>query len=64
MIVTMCDKCKKPYKKPFPGQQYVLPKYQIYLSMYPDPIEIDLCLDCQEEFEKRFENWLNDSEED
>lgn len=60
MNVILCDRCKKLYNKPNPGEQCILPSYEVFTCRWH---RVDLCQHCQEEFDKRFENWLNDSEE-
>ena len=60
MNVTVCDRCKKPYRESYSWEQCVLPTYQVFTRGWD---KIDLCPHCQEEFDKRFEKWLNDSDE-
>lgn len=60
MIVRLCDRCKVVYDDPSSWRQTITPAYKVY-----DTVNhiVELCPSCQREFEKRFENWLNKSEE-
>ena len=59
MIIKVCDRCKKQYNPPLPFMQAILPSYKIIkFEGFPCNREIDLCNECQNDFEK----WMHKTE--
>ena len=63
MIVKVCDRCGKQYNPPPSYMQAILPIYRIIKNEAFSHIEIDLCKECQDDFDKWMKEKLGNGED-